>query len=270
MVQADDTRFAFGKNWQAFLSTITEESIAKAETGLRKLFPNGEIGDATFLDIGCGSGLSMLAASRQGAKQLCGFDLDVQSVEAAKNLLAGRNARVFHGGILDVTPQQLGHFDIVYSWGVLHHTGWMWESLERACAFVRPGGLLAVALYRKTPLCAFWTREKKLYAEASTSGQRLIRTAYKTLFLAGLLADGKNPARYVRDYRSARGMSWHHDVHDWLGGYPYESVEPEAVKSRLSDLGFEIVRSFEKPARARGVFGSHCDEFVARRHRLDA
>jgi hypothetical protein len=30
-------------------------------------------------------------------------------------------------------------------------------------------------------------------------------------------------------------------------------------------MGFEIVRSFERPARLWGLFGSHCDEFVARR-----
>ena len=150
---------------------------------------------------------------------------------------------------------EIGHFSSSY----------LEAATERSCAFVRPGGLLAIALYRKTPLCPFWTRTKKLYTRASPFWQRMTRAAYKSMFLAALVAHGKNPIRHVRSYHSARGMSWHHDVHDWLGGYPHESAEPEAVKSRLSDMGFEIVRSCEKRARVWGLFGSHCDEFVAER-----
>lgn len=262
----DTSRFEFGKNWQAFLATVTEASIRHAEAGLAKLFPNGELKGATFLDVGCGSGLSMLAARRLGAGEVRGLDLDAQSVAAAERLLAGQNARVSQKSILDATPAELGTFDIVHSWGVLHHTGAMWTALDRAGDLVRPGGLLAVALYRKTPLCPFWSIEKRLYTEAPRPAQSLIRAAYKAAFLSGLAATGKNPAAYVRDYRSARGMSWHHDVHDWLGGYPYESATPDEIKSRLAARGFEMQRSFEAPARAGGLFGSHCDEFVAQKH----
>ena len=60
-------------------------------------------------------------------------------------------------------------------------------------------------------------------------------------------------------------MDWRHDVHDWLGGYPYESVEPREVAGRLQDLGFDVIRTNEQPAALGGLFGSHCDEFVAAR-----
>ena len=60
-------------------------------------------------------------------------------------------------------------------------------------------------------------------------------------------------------------MDWHHDVHDWLGGFPYESVTPEELDQFLEKCGFSLEKRFEKPAIAGGVLGSHCDEFVARR-----
>ncbi len=58
-------------------------------------------------------------------------------------------------------------------------------------------------------------------------------------------------------------MDWKHDVHDWLGGYPYKSVNSGAVKVELNRLGFDIRRVFEHRAAAAGLFGTHCDEFVA-------
>ena len=260
------SRFEFGKNWQDFLSTVGKSSVADAEFGLGRLLPNGEITGASFLDIGCGSGLSMLAAKRLGAKKIIGIDLDAHSVEAARQLLAGHNVQVIQTSILDATPRDFGVFDIVYSWGVLHHTGDMWQALERAASLVRKDGLLAIAIYRKTPLCPLWAFEKRLYTSRSRPARAVIRGAYKAAFLAALAAGGRNPLEYVRGYRP-RGMSWHHDVHDWLGGYPYELASRDEIKFYLDKLGFQLQRSFEKPARASGLFGSHCDEFVAKKVR---
>lgn len=61
-----DQHFAFGENWKSFTHIIDEGCIAEAENGMRRLFPNGELAGARFLDIGCGSGLSSLAAARLG------------------------------------------------------------------------------------------------------------------------------------------------------------------------------------------------------------
>src|SRR5690606_24599188 len=59
---------------------------------------------------------------------------------------------------------QLGTFDIVYSWGVLHHTGQMWRAIEGAMAAVRPGGLLFIALYNDQKLISkYWSVVKRLY-----------------------------------------------------------------------------------------------------------
>lgn len=264
-----EDRFAFGENWLSFLSTVDAASISEAEHGLRRLFPNDELRNRRFLDIGCGSGLSMLAAHRLGALTVAGIDIDPRSVSAASQLLAKHAApgswSVRQQSVFDIPQDQNGSYEIVHSWGVLHHTGNMWQAIARCAALIAPGGLFALALYRRTPLCSFWTAEKKFYAAASAPWQAAVRSIYKSAYFVGLLAKGRNPVDYVKNYRSARGMDWHHDVHDWLGGYPYESTAPKEIEAFLNQYGFAIERVFEHPAAAKGLFGSHCDEYVARK-----
>jgi len=259
-------RFAFGKNWQSFAAIADEESISEAQRGLVKLFPNGELRGARILDVGCGSGLSMVAALRLGASHVHGIDIDPNSIKAASELLTrfdvGKSWSVETATLFDLPPQSC---DIVYSWGVLHHTGAMWPALERVTTFVRPGGLLAVAIYRRSPACGFWQKEKRFYSSAPPPVRLFIRSLYKTAYLSAITASGRNPFDYVFNYHHrTRGMSFHHDIHDWLGGYPYESASPEEMVGFMTNHGFSLERSFQRPAAVKGLFGSHCDEYVAR------
>ena len=260
-------QFRFGENWKSFLSTVTPASIAEAEAGLSRLFSGDALRGQAFFDIGCGSGLSMLAAYRLGSTRVDGIDVDAQSVEATRTLLSAHVPTdcwsVRQVSILELADHQKR--GVVHSWGVLHHTGAMWPAMKRAADLVADGGLFAVALYRRTPLCALWGIEKRIYSRAPGFVQKLIRAVYKTVYVAGLAATRRNPARYIAAYKSSRGMDWHHDVHDWLGGYPYKSATPHEVAGFLQNEGFVIERIFEKPAAVGGLFGSHCDEFVARR-----
>jgi SAM-dependent methyltransferase len=269
IAEAPPTRFGFGENWRSFVATVSQASIAEAVRGLEKLFPGGELRGRSLLDIGCGSGLSMLAASRLGARSLAGVDIDPASVEAARLLLSRYEPPVpwlvRRADVFDLAPETDGVFDIVYSWGVLHHTGDLWTAVRRAASLVAPGGLLALGLYRRTPVCGFWRWEKRCYSRAGPATQAAVQALYKAGYCLGLAVTGCNPARYRRDYVSARGMDWAHDVHDWLGGYPYESAEPEQILAALAALGFAPVRSFARPAAIGGLLGSHCDEYVARR-----
>ena len=232
------SHFAFGENWLSFQSGVAEAEIAEAERGLAKLLLREEVAGRGFLDVGCGSGLSMLAALRLGAREVIGVDIDPASVRAARALL-GRHApggswRVEEASALDLSPEAHGRHEVVHSWGVLHHTGAMWDAVDRVCRLVAPGGRLALALYGRTPFCPLWAVEKRLYARAHPAVQAAIRGPFKAALLLRVAAGGRDAIAYVRGYRTRRGMDWAHDVQDWLGGYPYESVRPAELRAFLA------------------------------------
>lgn len=263
---APETHYEFGENWARFAAGVTEHHVAQAVAGLARLV-GSDLAGLSFLELGCGSGIHSLAALELGAGDVAALDIDPRSVETARALLTrfapGRAWRVETQSLLDIPAGSL-QADLVYSWGVLHHTGDLAAALERAASLVRPGGRLVLALYRKTPLCGFWRREKRLYTHGPRWYRPIADRVLAALLVAGLLAIGRNPIRYIRDYPKARGMSFMTDVRDWLGGYPYESIAPEETRRRLAALGFAEERFF--PCNTRlGLLGVGCDEYVFRR-----
>lgn len=265
---AEDTvRFAFGENWLSYADTLDPGKIDEAVASLRAFFPSDRIRGARFLDIGCGSGLFSLAAVKLGAREVVAVDYDPDSVAAATSVLE-RHAptgawRCMRDDVLAMTPERLGDFDIVYSWGVLHHTGEMYRAIDSASKFVKPGGSFLIALYGKTRFCGFWEWEKRCYARFKPWFPILAKSLYKPMVLLRLLLGGQNPKRYIETYRTRRGMNWHHDVEDWLGGYPYESITPEDATRFVTARGFVCRRSVTE-SRV-GVFGTGCDEYLFER-----
>ncbi|WP_029583539.1 bifunctional 2-polyprenyl-6-hydroxyphenol methylase/3-demethylubiquinol 3-O-methyltransferase UbiG [Bradyrhizobium sp. URHD0069] len=259
-----ETHFEFGENWKNYSKTIDQKRIDSAVVGVKKLFPHGLAGK-TFLDIGCGSGLHTLAALLLGAASVTAVDIDENSVSTTQALLTKHapnpNWTAKIASIFDASPDMLGKFDVVYSWGVLHHTGDMWGAIERAADLVKPGGQFAIAIYSTTSCDSMWKAEKKFYSRAPRPVQWSIRQVYMAAFLAAKTLLGGNPISYVRHYSEVRGMNFSHDAHDWLGGYPYETGTPEELLERVSALGFKEVRSFRLPATT-GLFGAGCNEFV--------
>jgi SAM-dependent methyltransferase len=260
--------FAFGANWRDFAGIIDDRRIEEAERGLLRLVGPHALSGASFLDIGCGSGLHTLAALRLGADRVTAIDTDSMSTATAQLLLqrsgcAGR-ADIRTMSVFDATPDVLGTYDIVYSWGALHHTGDLWRAMERAVSLLKPGGMFVFALYRRTLLCPLWSLEKRFYARASRPVQGIVRCAYVAAFAAGLLLTGRSPWRYADNYSHRRGMSFRHDVHDWLGGYPYEAASPEDVEAFAARHGLALVRQHLAPRRL-GLFGTGCSEYAYRR-----
>jgi 2-polyprenyl-6-hydroxyphenyl methylase/3-demethylubiquinone-9 3-methyltransferase len=261
-------RFAFGSNWRRFLDELNERRIDEAEASLRHMLEAPSLQQRSFLDIGCGSGLFSLAARRLGAR-VHSLDFDPQSVACAIEL----KRRFFPGdpswtieeaSVLDRAHlAALGTFDVVYSWGVLHHTGRMWEALGNAQQAVAPGGRLYIALYNDTgSQAARWRSIKRLYNRLP----RTLRFPYTVVVItpgelrrmAGALARLR-PQDYVHSwtrYTGRRGMSRWRDVVDWVGGYPYEFATPEDVFDRCRAAGFSLTKMI------CGNVGTGCNEFV--------
>ncbi len=257
------THFAFGENWSSFSETITPTHIKEAQTSLARLCEN--LTDKTFLDIGCGSGLHALCALQMGARHVTAIDIDDDSIATTlstlKRFWPEANYDCFTANILSDFKSQGHTYDNVYSWGVLHHTGDMWNAIDNASKLVAPNGKFIIAIYIKTPLCAFWEKEKKLYTNSPKPVQSAITYLYAFLLALGYAVKGINPIKKIKDYNKNRGMSWWHDCIDWLGGWPYESATPEQVKEFMEQRGFQQTAAYNTKKRV-GILGTGCAEYV--------
>ncbi len=250
----EELRFGFGQNWKSYIeTTLGEQRIAASQQHMLEFLGLGDLKGKSFLDIGCGSGLHSLAAFRAGADSILGFDYDPKSVEATMicHRYAGSpthwSAR--RGSVLDEPfMNSLPESDIVYSWGVLHHTGDVWSAIRHAAGRVRPGGLFYIALYsadvQKPPFTAqFWLDLKQRYVKGSWLVKRSLEAWYLMVFMLGRnLFNLPALIRRARDYKTQRGMSMMTDIRDWLGGWPMQFVHDAEAVAFCEKLGLKLER----------------------------
>jgi 2-polyprenyl-3-methyl-5-hydroxy-6-metoxy-1,4-benzoquinol methylase len=163
-------RFRFGRNWQKFLDGLNESRITASEQALREMLELDSFAGMTFVDAGSGSGLSSLAAMRLGAGRVLSFDFDPDSVACTMELRrrffpSATNWDVQEGSVLDPHfLKTIGTFDLVYSWGVVHHTGQMWTALDNISMLATYGSKLFIAIYNdQGRVSKAWNWIKKSY-----------------------------------------------------------------------------------------------------------
>jgi SAM-dependent methyltransferase len=263
-------RFEFGANWAQFLKVLNEDRMRVAEQSLVKMLGVSDLAGKRFLDVGSGSGLFSLVARRLGAT-VRSFDYDPESVACTAELKRRYYPEdpdwiVEQGSALDRDYlQTLGEWDVVYSWGVLHHTGAMWPALENVSSMVRPGGTLFIAIYNHQRLMTpVWTWVKRAYNRLPPGlrwivlGPALVGLWTPTTIYDVLRGKPFYTWRHYAD-DSARGMSAWRDVVDWVGGYPFEVAKPEQILHFYRDREF-VLRNM---VTCGGGLG--CNEFVLRR-----
>lgn len=264
---AEGNRFDFGDNWRRFLERLSEERIALAEQSLRQMLDVDTLSGQTFLDIGSGSGLFSLSARRLGA-HVRSFDYDPMSVACTREL----KRRYFShdprwtvelGSVLDPAYlKPLGQFDVVYSWGVLHHTGAMKDALVNVATLVKPGGRLFIAIYNdQGSTSRHWLKVKQAYNHLPAHLRWwILWPAFLRLWGPTTVRDllKRRPFETWRTYAtgSVRGMTPWRDVVDWVGGLPFEVATPDVILAFFRDRGFQI----QQLRTCDG--GRGCNEFV--------
>ena len=256
--------FAFGENWARYSEAISDQEIEYAESELRRLLGCDSLHGLRFLDIGCGSGIHALAALRLGADFVHAVDIDENSVRTTEAVLSRfwqkGNYKVETANVFDMTRASFGTFDIVYSWGVLHHTGDMWDAIRSASGLVENGGTLAIAIYRKTRFCGMWRAIKERYVRGGPVFRAVAVGVYMTIPILRDLSRCRNPLSRIRGHKKKRGMHWYVSVVDWVGGYPYESASADEIEAFLRSCGFRLERSF-KTKPSLGLMGTGNAEY---------
>ena len=242
------TRFAFGRNWKDFVATaLNEERQRIAKAHLMAFLRLPDLSGKSFLDIGCGSGIHSLAALQAGAK-VFSFDYDQDSVDAARMVWesVGKPAgwHIERGDVLDEAYiRSLGSFDLVYSWGVLHHTGQMWRAVQTAAIPLKPDGLYYIALYSKEiyPDWQRWLEIKQAYNRAGPLKRFLMECGQACASMGSDLVNFRNPLRTILDYKQLRGMAYWTDLRDWMGGWPMEFAGNQETVTFCEGIGLRLV-----------------------------
>lgn len=271
-ISSTSSRFGFGANWSRFLHYLNDDRIFEAEKSLINMLQKSDLRNLKFLDIGSGSGLFSLAARRLGAS-VHSFDYDHRSVACTQELknrffINDAQWHVENGSALDADYlKSLGQFDIVYSWGVLHHTGNMWQALENVANCVRSDGLLFLSIYNDQ---GRWSKIWKLIKKVYNKLPSILKLPYVVLIV--IPREGKtiltssvslHPIKNLRfyidswiNYKKNRGMSRWHDLVDWVGGYPFEVAKPEEIFEFYRNKGFELIK-----LKTCGA-GLGCNEYI--------
>jgi SAM-dependent methyltransferase len=255
-------KFSFGRNWLSYSTrALDQNKIVLAREAFVSLTRGIDLRRKRFLDIGFGQGISLFLAQEAGA-DVYGIDSDpicAKALAATARLFPSQPVpKIEIASILDdefvAAQRAAGGYDVVHSWGVLHHTGEMSKSFQAVAGLVKHRGFLIISIYNRHWTSPFWGAVKWGYNRLPPCAQAgVARGLYPFFYLRARTLAGE------RMELGQRGMDLEHDIRDWLGGYPYEYASPAQVDQAFTQLGFELLRC----DATRGFTG--CNEFIFRK-----
>jgi SAM-dependent methyltransferase len=264
MPEIQEVRFEFGKNWHRFIKrNFTQERCEIAKDHILRFIGRDSLDGLDFLDIGCGSGLHSLGAWQSGAGRIHSFDYDSHSVAATKLVRSKvgdpANWHVERGDILDEAyVAGLGKWNFVYSWGVLHHTGNVWQALRNAQSTVADGGVFYIALYASDvqPDMEYWLNIKRDYNRAGPfKRNRMVWSYIWNHMMNRNIRRTPEVLRRIAQHKFQRGMNMFADIRDWLGGWPMEfTADQEVVDLLEQEHGFTLVNASTGEACSEYLF----------------
>jgi SAM-dependent methyltransferase len=251
LVDSQDYTKSFGFQWNTFdVQRVDDDrDIFKVKTSA---YPD-ELKGLRVLDAGCGGGRYAYLVGKAGAT-LEAIDLS-SAVEKAKGLCyAMDNVRIVQGDLLKL-PYAPASFDFVYSIGVLHHTPNTKKAFQSVAKMVKPGGRMAVWIYRKNT----WPQEIiNTSLRAITS--RLPHWLLKPLMVGVGAGLGGIP---VVNTTLARVVSFGSSVPDWrlraCDAFDWYSPKyqfhhtPDEVRSWYEEEGFTDIQ-FLRPQKSGKLY----------------
>ncbi|MFQ6107920.1 MAG: class I SAM-dependent methyltransferase [Candidatus Aminicenantales bacterium] len=224
------TRRFYDCLWQNY---TPEYAASKKHWAL--FFDPEEVLNKSVLDAGCGTGVFSIIFARMGALSVVGIDISKRSLERAQrqaDQLGLQNATFQKVNMLRL-PFTDACFDIVWSWGSVHHTADPFGCLAELIRVLKPGGSLLVAVYRRTGLTFLHETLRK----------GLIRLPSKywipfSRFLSLVAAPGIS--LFKKRDKSRKGEKLEQLLFDWFFVPIRHSYLPEEIKSFLVKRGLVI------------------------------
>jgi ubiquinone/menaquinone biosynthesis C-methylase UbiE len=129
-----------------------EERRYRSHYHLLDLFSSLQGSKGRVLEVGCGIGVDSIQLAKCGF-EVTAVDLTDSALKVAKEFAAARDVKIdFRLGTAEGLDFPSASFDAVYSFGVLHHTPDIEQSVAEVHRVLRPGGRAYVMLYHKWSL----------------------------------------------------------------------------------------------------------------------